>query len=255
MPENQNFSPRLSLPTPPSAGAHKPLGREQRDRSTPTASALPAPDPCTELLRLPPPCWPARSPAMQRRPTSPPATTTCRCAGTTPFGSTTRSGSSRATPRSAIRRSPTRATTASTTATRSPSGSTCCPSSISSTRRNSADASAPPRGTTPPTTRPATRTRIRRWSTSRATSTTSTARRPTASTKARRASCSTRSCSAASTSATFPCRPSSVATRCTGASRCSSAATCTASRMRKSRSICRRGSPLPAPKPRSCSGR
>ena len=69
------------------------------------------------------------------------------------------------------------------------------------------------------------------------------------------ASCSTPSSSAASTSATCRCRPSSAATRCTGASRCSSAATCTASPTRRTRSTCRRASPRPAPRPRSCSGR
>ena len=49
--------------------------------------------------------------------------------------------------------------------------------------------------------------------------------------------------------------PSSAATRSTGASRCSSAATCTASSTRRTRSICRRASRRPAPRPRNCSGR
>jgi hypothetical protein len=88
-----------------------------------------------------------------------------------------------------------------------------------------------------------------------ATSATSTAAPPSASITAAPASCSTPSSSAGSTSARFRCRPSSAATPCTGASRCCSAATCTASPIRRTRSTCRRASPLPAPRPRSCSGR
>ena len=42
---------------------------------------------------------------------------------------------------------------------------------------------------------------------------------------------------------------------CTGANRCCSAAICTASRIRRCRSTCRRASPRPAPRRRSCSAR
>ena len=72
---------------------------------------------------------------------------------------------------------------------------------------------------------------------------------------ARRARSSTRSCSRISTLG--PCRwaSRSAATPCTGANRCCSAAICTAFRIRRCRSTCRRASPRPAPKRRSCSGR
>ena len=141
------------------------------------------------------------------------ATPTLRSAGTTPCAPTWRRVSKAATTRSATRRCPMRATysfdNGDLVAKRL--------DLLQRVRRRLQEALRRPRERHRLVRRRLRRyqpapTRTRRWSTSRATSTTSTAARPSACTPAPPARCSTPSCSAASTSATCRSTPSSAAT-------------------------------------------